>query len=32
VDPEHGVLRQSFVHYTTLEEFRELIEALGDVL
>ncbi|HEY0032966.1 MAG TPA: hypothetical protein VGB81_06845, partial [Devosia sp.] len=28
IDPDHGVLRLSFVHYTTLEEITQLIAAL----
>ena len=28
IDPNHGVLRLSFVHYTTPEEIQQLIEAL----
>ncbi|MBL4917566.1 aminotransferase class V-fold PLP-dependent enzyme [Szabonella alba] len=32
VDPDHGVLRLSFVHYTTKEEVGRLVEALGRVL
>lgn len=28
IDPEHGVLRLSFVHYTTPEEIEQLIKAL----
>ncbi len=32
LDPEHGVLRLSFVHYTTPEEIDRLIKALGDEL
>ncbi|MDA5555856.1 aminotransferase class V-fold PLP-dependent enzyme [Shimia sp. MMG029] len=32
VDAEHGVLRVSFVHYTTEEEVAQLIEALDAVL
>ena len=32
VDPEHGVLRLSFVHYTSAEDIDRLIEALDRVL
>lgn len=32
LNPEHGVLRLSFVHYTTPEEIDRLIKALGDEL
>ena len=32
IDPEHGVLRVSFVHYTSPEEVDRLIEALDAVL
>jgi selenocysteine lyase/cysteine desulfurase len=32
VDPEHGVLRMSFVHYTTEAEVDRLISALDQVL
>ncbi|MBO9472228.1 aminotransferase class V-fold PLP-dependent enzyme [Shimia sp. R10_1] len=32
VDAEHGVLRVSFVHYTTEEEVAQLIEALDAIL
>ncbi len=32
VDPDHGVLRMSFVHYTTEDEVEKLIEALARVL
>ncbi|SMX48506.1 aminotransferase class V-fold PLP-dependent enzyme [Maliponia aquimaris] len=32
VDPDHGVLRLSFVHYTTEAEVAQLIEALDAVL
>ena len=32
VDPEHGVLRVSFVHYTSAEEVERLIKALDAVL
>ena len=32
VDPEHGAVRASFVHYTTAEEVDDLIAALGVVL
>ena len=28
IDPQHGVLRLSFVHYTTPEEIEQLIKAL----
>jgi selenocysteine lyase/cysteine desulfurase len=29
LDPEHGVLRLSFVHYTSPEEIQQLIAALN---
>ena len=29
IDPDHGVLRLSFVHYTTTEEISQLIAALN---
>lgn len=32
VDPEKGVLRLSFVHYTTREEIDRLLNALDDIL
>ena len=32
IDPDHGVLRLSFVHYTTSEELDHLIEALDRVV
>ena len=32
VDPTHGVLRLSFVHYTTPEEIDRLIKALDTEL
>lgn len=32
VDPGHGVLRMSFVHYNTEEEVSRLVEALGVML
>ena len=32
IDPEQGVLRLSFVHYTTQEEIDRLIGALNKVL
>jgi selenocysteine lyase/cysteine desulfurase len=32
VDPEKGVLRLSFVHYTTQEEIDRLLNALDDIL
>lgn len=32
VDPDQGVLRLSFVHYTSAEEVRQLISALDEVL
>jgi len=32
VDPEHGALRVSFVHYTSKDEVTKLIEALDEVL
>lgn len=32
VDPEHGVLRLSFVHYTSRAEIDQLMTALDDVL
>jgi selenocysteine lyase/cysteine desulfurase len=32
VDPAHGVLRLSFVHYTTASEIDQLIRALDHVL
>ena len=32
LDPEQGVLRLSFVHYTTPEEINRLIKALGEEL
>ncbi|MEM6548470.1 MAG: aminotransferase class V-fold PLP-dependent enzyme [Pseudomonadota bacterium] len=32
VDPDHGVLRLSFLHYTTADEIDRLIEALDRVL
>ena len=32
VDPEQGVLRLSFTHYTTKDEIDQLLKALDDVL
>ena len=32
IDPEHGVLRLSFVHYTRASEVERLIRALDAVL
>jgi selenocysteine lyase/cysteine desulfurase len=32
VDPDHGVLRVSFVHYTSCEEVAQLMRALDEVL
>ena len=32
VDPEHGVLRVSFTHYTSAAEIEKLMEALDQVL
>ena len=32
IDPDHGVLRLSFVHYTREDDVTALIEALEDVL
>ena len=32
VDPDHGVLRLSFTHYTSEEEISKLINALDRVL
>jgi len=32
VDPNHGALRLSFVHYTTQDEVDKLIDALEQVL
>ncbi|MEI4196612.1 aminotransferase class V-fold PLP-dependent enzyme [Roseovarius sp. E0-M6] len=32
VDPAHGVLRLSFVHYTTRDEIDQLLSALDDIL
>ncbi|MGG7645841.1 aminotransferase class V-fold PLP-dependent enzyme [Rhodovulum sp. YNF3179] len=32
VDPDHGVLRLSFVHYTSADEIARLIAALDDLL
>ncbi len=32
IDPAHGVLRMSFVHYTSAEEVTKLIRALDEVL
>jgi selenocysteine lyase/cysteine desulfurase len=32
IDPDRGVLRMSFVHYTTAEEVERLIAALEAVL
>ncbi len=32
IDPDHGVLRLSFVHYTTPEEIGALLQALSEVL
>ena len=32
VDPDKGVLRLSFTHYTTEDEVSQLIEALGSAL
>ena len=32
IDPSHGVLRLSFVHYTDLAEMEQLIDALDQVL
>ena len=30
IDPDHGVLRLSFVHYTTPDEIEQLIAAVPD--
>ncbi|SFN74040.1 cysteine desulfurase family protein, VC1184 subfamily [Roseovarius lutimaris] len=32
IDPEHGVLRLSFVHYTSRDEIDKLLTALDDIL
>lgn len=32
IDPDHGVLRLSFVHYTTKQEIEKLITALDQIL
>jgi len=32
IDPDRGVLRLSFVHYTSKEEIDKLLNALGDIL
>ena len=32
IDPEHGVLRVSFTHYTTEDEVARLIKALDQVI
>ncbi len=32
IDPDHGVLRMSFVHYTTAEEVERLVAALDEAL
>ena len=32
IDPDHGVLRLSFVHYTRKEDVTQLIAALDEVL
>jgi len=32
VKPEHGVLRVSFVHYTSPDEVTKLIRALDEIL
>jgi selenocysteine lyase/cysteine desulfurase len=32
VDPQHGVFRASFVHYTAPEDVTNLIRALDEVL
>jgi selenocysteine lyase/cysteine desulfurase len=32
IDPDHGVLRLSFVHYTRKEDVTALIGALDEVL
>ena len=32
IDPEHGVLRLSFVHYTARSEIEQLMKALDRVL
>ena len=32
IDPDHGVLRMSFTHYTTEDEITRLIGALGHIL
>jgi selenocysteine lyase/cysteine desulfurase len=32
VDPDHGALRVSFVHYTSPDEVTKLIRALDEVL
>jgi selenocysteine lyase/cysteine desulfurase len=32
IDPEKGVLRLSFVHYTSADEVAKLITALDDIL
>jgi selenocysteine lyase/cysteine desulfurase len=32
IDPDRGVLRLSFVHYTTAEEVSRLMDALDDIL
>ncbi|MDG1322069.1 MAG: aminotransferase class V-fold PLP-dependent enzyme, partial [Porticoccaceae bacterium] len=32
IPPEQGVVRLSFVHYTSKEEIRRLIDALADII
>jgi selenocysteine lyase/cysteine desulfurase len=32
IDPAHGVLRLSFVHYTSGDEVERLMTALDDIL
>jgi selenocysteine lyase/cysteine desulfurase len=32
IPPEQGVVRLSFVHYTSKEEVRRLIDALADII
>jgi len=32
VDPEHGVLRLSFVHYTSKGEIDKVLDALDQIL
>jgi selenocysteine lyase/cysteine desulfurase len=32
IDPNKGVLRMSFTHYTSEEDIDRLIQALGEVL